>query len=160
MQTDIAALGLRLAVGAIFVSQGWRKTFAPGDAPHGRRALAQMLRSRGFPWPEPLARLTGVGELTCGTCVAIGFKTRGALAPLSIILGVAIGGFKAREGFIGGWDWPMSVLSGCTGLLVIGPGRLSVDALLVGSRRALQYRGLAARCEPGRRRWGTCTRVR
>lgn len=130
MTVDLAALVLRLVIGGIFIAQGWRKVMAPADAPHGRGNLQRMIESGGFPAASLLALAVGAAELGCGVLVLIGLLTRLAVLPLIGIMLVAIVRFKWKAGFLGGWDWPLSVLGGCVALLLIGGGRFSVDHLL------------------------------
>jgi uncharacterized membrane protein YphA (DoxX/SURF4 family) len=127
---DVAALLVRLVVGAIFVAQGYVKLFRPPDAPHGRANLEAMIGGRGIPRPRELAVLVAAFELACGAAVAVGFLTRFALVPLAGILAVAIIGFKFRSGFVGGWDWPLSVLTLLAVIALLGAGVWSVDAAL------------------------------
>ncbi|TMD67799.1 MAG: DoxX family protein [Chloroflexi bacterium] len=130
MNVDLAIVVLRLAVAAIFIAQGWRKLLAPAEAPHGRANLQRMISSGGFPAAAPLAILVGLAELGGGTLVLAGLLTRLAVLPLIAILLVAIGRFKWKAGFLGGWDWPLAVLGACAALLLLGAGRLSLDHVL------------------------------
>jgi putative oxidoreductase len=126
----ITALVLRLAAGAIFVAQGTRKLLGPADAPHGRRALAEMIRREGMPAPERLALVVAAVELAGGIGLIAGLLTRLAAAALAFILIVAILGFKRRAGFLGGWDWPFSVLAIVSAILLLGAGAWSLDSIL------------------------------
>jgi putative oxidoreductase len=130
MTIDVVTLVVRLVVGAIFVAQGYIKLLRPPDAPHGRANLEAMIRGRGISKPRELAILVSSLELLCGGAVAIGSLTRLAVVPLAVILLVAIAGFKFRSGFVGGWDWPLSVLTLLVVIAVLGAGGWSVDALL------------------------------
>lgn len=128
MTVALAALVLRLAAGAIFVAQGVRKLFAPPEAPHGRRALANMMRQQGLPRPEGLALVVSATELTCGFALLVGLFTRLVALPLAAVLIVAIVGFKRQAGFLGGWDWPFSVLAIDATIVLLGGGPWSLDA--------------------------------
>ena len=87
-----------------------------------------MIRGRGIARSHELALLVSAFELGCGVAVAVGFLTRLAVVPLAVILVVAIAGFKFRSGFVGGWDWPLSVLTLLVVIALLGPGAWSVDA--------------------------------
>jgi uncharacterized membrane protein YphA (DoxX/SURF4 family) len=130
MTVALAALVLRLAAGSIFTVQGARKLFAARAAPHGRDALAAMIRGRGLPQPDRQAWLVAATEFVSGLGLFAGFLTRVVVLPLAGILVVAIVGFKWRAGFLGGWDWPFSVLAILSAIFVLGAGAWSVDALL------------------------------
>ena len=127
---DTATLLVRLVVGAIFVAQGYIKLARPPDAPHGRGNLESMIRNRGLARPHELAILVSTLELVCGAAVALGLLTRFAVVPLVVILLVAIAGFKFRSGFVGGWDWPLSVLTLLVVIALLGAGTWSLDAVL------------------------------
>jgi putative oxidoreductase len=127
---DGAALLARVVVGAIFVAQGYIKLMRPPDAPHGRANLEAMIRGRGIAAPRELALLVAALELICGAAVAVGFLTRLVIVPLALILIVAIAGFKFRAGFVGGWDWPLSVVALLGVIFLLGAGAWSADAAL------------------------------
>jgi putative oxidoreductase len=125
-----AALVLRVVAGAIFVAQGVRKVLAPRDAPHGRGNLESLIAQQPFPRPDLLASLVGITELVGGVLLLVGFLTRLATVPLAVVLLVAIFGSKWRQGFLGGWDWPFSVLGLLAAIALLGAGPISIDAVL------------------------------
>jgi uncharacterized membrane protein YphA (DoxX/SURF4 family) len=102
----------------------------PPDAPHGRENLERLIARRRLPRPDLLAQLVGVTELVGGAALLLGLLTRVATLPLAIVLVVAIGGYKWEQGFLGGWDWPFSVLGIVLAIALLGAGPVSVDALL------------------------------
>lgn len=127
---DVATLALRLTAGAIFVSQGYRKLFNDPAAPHGLANLESMIHARGLPMAGRLAVLVSTVELIGGVALLVGLFTRLAAVPLGGVLLVAIAGFKLRAGFLGGWDWPLSVLALVVAVALLGPGAVSLDAVL------------------------------
>jgi putative oxidoreductase len=129
-QLDLATLALRVTAGAIFVAQGYRKLFVDPAASHGRANLETMIRNRGMPMPGRLALLVSAVEFVGGVALLLGVFTRVATVPLAGILVVAIAGFKFRTGFLGGWDWPLSVLTLLVAIALLGPGAISLDAAL------------------------------
>jgi putative oxidoreductase len=127
---DLAALALRLAVGAIFIVQGYRKTFAPAGAKGSGAALREMIAAGGLPAPALLASTVALVELVGGGLLVVGLATRITAVPLGLTLVVAIVRFKWKDGFQGGWDWPLSVLASTVALFLMGAGAWSVDRLL------------------------------
>lgn len=127
---DLATLALRLTAGAIFLVQGYVKLARPPDVPHGRSNLEGLMRVRGVPSPHEFAFVVAAFELVGGAALIAGLLTRIATIPLGFILLVAIVGFKFRAGFLGGWDWPLSVLTILIAIALLGPGTYSIDAIL------------------------------
>lgn len=142
-----ATLLIRLAVGAVFLSEGVQKILDPAALGAGRFAKI------GIPWPEVMGPLVAGFEVTCGALVLAGLLTRLAALPLvatmvvaifstklPILLGHGFWGFSLRQlPSYGVWamaheartDWAM--LLGALFLVWVGAGPWSVDALL--SRR-------------------------
>jgi len=132
-----ATILIRLLVGAVFVSEGIQKFWFPDKLGPGR------FDKIGIPAPGFFAYFDGVVEIVCGGLLLVGLLTRLACLPLLVDICLAIVLTKLRElqpgGFLGVsgfWamahdartDW--SMLLGLLFLLISGPGRYSVDALL------------------------------
>lgn len=132
--SELAALVLRVVVGTIFVAEAQRKLFGAPDARHGRADLRRLVARAGAPAPALVASLVSWLELVCGALVLVGLFTRLATVPLAAILLVAIVRIKWSDGFIGGWDWPLSVLAATVGIALLGPGAVSLDAAIGASR--------------------------
>jgi putative oxidoreductase len=123
-----AAILIRLAVGAVFLSEGVQKFLFPASLGVGRFAHI------GIPWPAFSAPFVGVVETVCGALILLGLLTRWAAAPLLIDISVAIATTKlpmlAGQGF-----WAMAheartdyaMLLGLLFLLICGPGPVSLD---------------------------------
>lgn len=130
-QAPAAVILIRLLVGLVFLSEGIQKFLFVESVGAGRFAKI------GLPSPEFTAAFVGVFEIICGSCVILGFLTRLAVIPTIIIMLVAITTTKIpillERGF---WsmaheartDW--SMLLGSLFLLLVGAGRLSLDAWL------------------------------
>lgn len=133
------AILIRLSVGAVFLSEGIQKFLFPEDQAAGRFATI------GIPAPEFFGPLAGVAETACGALLLVGLVTRVATVPMLInmVLALALtkvpilwGGSADKPKAHGFWDmaheartdWAM--LLGLLFLLIVGPGRWSVDALL------------------------------
>jgi putative oxidoreductase len=136
-----ATILIRIAVGAVFLSEGIQKFIDPAGVGAGRFAKI------GIPAPDVLAPLVGTTEIVCGALVVLGLFTRLAVIPLLGVMAVAIVSTKIPillgEGFwglsakklpeYGFWamaheartDFAMTL--GSAFLLVVGAGRRSVD---------------------------------
>lgn len=139
-----AILLVRLAVGAVFLSEGIQKFLYPQDLGVGR--FTRM----GFASPDVIAPFVGTVEIVCALLVLVGLLTRVAAIPLigimvtalvttklPILLGRDLGPFRVRTlDEYGFWamahesrtDWAM-LLCGIF-LAVLGPGRWSLDRWL------------------------------
>ena len=129
-----SVLLVRLAISAVFVSEGAQKFLFPDALGVGRFAKI------GIPAPAVLAPFVGVVEITCGALILVGLITRLAAIPLIIDMLVAIATTKIpmliKSGF-----WAMAheartdyaMLLGLFFLLLIGSGPLSLDGRM-GSR--------------------------
>jgi putative oxidoreductase len=89
-----------------------------------------LIARRSLPRPDLLALAVGWTELLGGAALLVGLLTRAVTLPLAIVLLVAIAGYKWEQGFLGGWDWPFSVLGIVLAIALIGAGPVSLDALL------------------------------
>lgn len=124
-----AVILIRFIVGWVFFSEGIQKFLFPAALGVGRFAKI------GIPHPQLLAPFVGVVEILFGAMLILGIITRLAAIPLLIDIGVAIWLTKmpmlAKQGF-----WPMvheartdyCMLFGLLFLLIVGAGRLSIDA--------------------------------
>lgn len=133
-----AVVCIRVAVGLVFLSEGIQKFVYPDKLGPGR------FDKIGIPAATFFADLDGIVEIICGTLIVIGLLTRLVAIPLLIDISLAIvltklrelspGGFQGVQGF-----WGMAhdartdfaMLLGLIFLVWVGPGRWSVDAVLV-----------------------------
>jgi putative oxidoreductase len=130
-QAPAATLLIRLAVGAVFLSEGIQKFLFPADIGAGR------FEKIGLPSPEILGPFVGSFEIVCGTLILLGLLTRLAAIPLLTIMCVAIYSTKipilVKSGL-----WKMAheartdfaMLLGSLFLLIVGAGLFSLDARL------------------------------
>lgn len=130
-QAPAAILLVRLAVGAVFLSEGIQKFLFSDDVGAGRFSKI------GLPSPEFLGPLVGGFEIACGALVLLGLFTRLAVIPLLTIMAVAIYSTKLpillKSGFWkvaheGRTDFSMTL--GALFLLIVGAGAWSLDAWL------------------------------
>lgn len=122
---------IRIAVGSVFLSEGIQKFLYPAELGVGRFAKI------GIPSPQILAPLVGTFEIVCGVLLVAGLLTRLAAIPLIVIILVAIATTKVPM-FIDKGFWSMAheartdftMLLGAVFLVVVGAGRISIDAAL------------------------------
>ena len=126
---DPAALFLRVAVGVIFAYHGYQKLDG------GVSNFAGFVESESFPLPEITAWAVTLLELGGGILLILGLGTR----LWALLLGVQMIGttllVKLDVGLIAppesggtGAEIDLALLAGCAALVLLGPGRYSVDA--------------------------------
>ena len=127
----LAPLALRLGLGVVFVDHGYSKlTGGPAEGFGG------MLTGLGVGAPEFVAWLVTIAELVGGVLLLAGLATRVATLPLiatmigAIILVKADVGIIAPPGAGAGAELDIALLAGLVALLLMGPGRLSLDRVL------------------------------
>jgi uncharacterized membrane protein YphA (DoxX/SURF4 family) len=133
VETSSAVFLVRLATGGVFVSEGIQKFLFPAALGVGRFTRI------GVPDPRFMAPFVGAVETVCGALLLLGLLTRLAALPLVIDMVVALLITKfpywLQHGF---WAaahesrTDVAMLLGSLFLLAVGPGPLSLDALLVG----------------------------
>ncbi len=116
---DFGLLIIRLAVGGIFLA-------------HGIQKLGNMEMVIGFfasvGIPAFLAYFVAIVETVAGLAMIIGLFTRYAGWLLTIIMLVAIFKVKLSKGFLGGYDFDISLLAMALGLSFTGPGMISLKS--------------------------------
>ena len=123
---EYGILLLRLVVGAIFAGHGAQKLFGwfGGDGPAG---TAAFFGSIGYRWPATLALLAGLTELGGGLLLAAGLLTPLAALGLSVVMLNAITTVVWPKGFLGGYEFELTLLTVVLAVVATGPGRLSLD---------------------------------
>jgi len=131
--THPAPLALRLALGLVFVVHGWSKLSA---GPAGPAGFSGMLTGLSVPAPGLLAWLVTIAELVGGAMILVGLLTRLATLPLIATMIGAIAlvkidlGVIAAPGPMPGAEVDIALLGGLVALLLLGPGRLSLDHVM------------------------------
>jgi len=125
----LAPLLGRLSVGLLFMSTGWGKV-------HSLDKVTKFFVTLGIPAPGLNAVVVGYSELFCGALLVVGLCTRLATVPLIVSMVVAI--LTAKLGDIHGvFDLvgadEFTYLCVLVMLALIGPGKVSLDALWVKS---------------------------
>jgi len=126
IRNDVAALVLRLSLGAMFVAHAALKYFVFTPA-----GTVKFFQSIGL--PGPLAYATIAAELAGGILLLLGAYTRvAAFALVPILIGATWA--HAGNGWLftspnGGWEYPAFLTLAAVAAGLIGSGRYAVDAL-------------------------------
>lgn len=128
--SDAALLVTRVSVGAFLVWGVWDNITS---AEHMGR-FATFLGQHGFVHPELMAPLGVAVQFACGIAFILGLLTRwaGLLCAVNFVIAIAmVDRFAGIRGAFPAW----SLVSIGLLLATIGPGRLSLDAVLFPRRR-------------------------
>lgn len=116
----------RLTVGWVFLQSGWGKV-------HNLESVVNYFSSLGIPRAEFQAPFVAWTELLCGAFLIAGIATRLAAVPLVVVMIVALNTALADQ--ISEWSDVLGLAEFCyivllVGLVVLGAGPISLDALL------------------------------
>lgn len=118
---QIGPIIIRLILAAIFIAQGFSKLFKT------RGETAVFFNSTGIKPSKFWVIFVGLIEFLSGIMLATGFLTQLAATLIAIIMIVAILKVKIKQGFLGGCDFELLILTCALALLLLGPGNFSVD---------------------------------
>jgi putative oxidoreductase len=126
---DITQFGIRIVIGAIFISHSLGK-FQPD--------FAGFLGQMGLPLEMQIP--IALAELIPGVLLIIGGLTRISSSLLSVVILGAIFVAKGAASFSGrgGVEFETLILAGCLSIIVLGPGRISISHILKKIPRFLQ----------------------
>lgn len=126
---DVAVLLLRVIVGMTMVAHGYNHLWGGG----GIAGATRWFGSLGLRPPKLHAVLSGAGEIAAGAALVIGLLTPLAAAFVvgtMVVAGVVHhrpnGFFVLKEGY----EYVLMIAVVCTVIGLLGPGSVSVDALL------------------------------
>jgi putative oxidoreductase len=116
--SDLALLFMRLLVGAVFVTSGWRHAKDP------------VTRGRSIGLPPGVTRVLGLAEMAGGLGVALGILAQLAALGLILVMAGAIQkkifvwqtGFWGKQG-TDGWHYDLLLVSMCLVIATTGGGR-------------------------------------
>jgi putative oxidoreductase len=131
---DVALLGLRGVVAAVFVFHGSQKLFGWFGG-YGLEGTAGWMEGLGIPLPMLSALLAGAAEFFGGLALASGFFARLAALPMLFTMGVAMA--TAHSGFdaaAGGIEYPLTLAVVLAAIAIQGPGRLTLARALTSAR--------------------------
>jgi putative oxidoreductase len=124
-----APLVLRVVLGGLFIWHGVDKFDA------GISMVEEMFTMWGVPAPGLAALLVAIVEIVGGIALVLGLATRVAAMLLSVVMLGALIYVKQDLGVISDGPMPgaeldLALLAGLVALVVIGPGRFSLDERL------------------------------
>jgi putative oxidoreductase len=123
---EYGLLLLRIVVGVIFAGHGAQKLFGwfGGGGPQG---TAQFFASIGYRRPRLMAVVAGLAELGGGLLLMTGLLTPLAALLIATVMLNAIATVVFPKGFLGGYEFELTLLTVVVALAATGPGRLSLD---------------------------------
>lgn len=135
----LAPVVLRILVGGIMALHGWQKLVEMGPAMFGQTMIADL----GLPAPELLGWAVTIIELVAGILLILGLLTRlSASALIVVLLGATIlvkpdlGIIAPMGSMLPGAELDLALIAGALGVVLLGPGKPSIDHLL-GIERAV-----------------------
>lgn len=131
---DAALLLARLVVGLLFIDHGLQKYHAKG----GLTSFEYFLRSlKNIPFPGLTSHVVPAAEVVGGALLIVGFLTRVvclALAAEMLVTGFVVRQHDLHAGFVSqtmaGIELDLAYFVVFVTVLMLGPGRASLDALL------------------------------
>jgi len=120
---------LRLVVGLVFVVHGAQKLFV-----FGLGGAAGFMGKVGIPLPSVAATVVIAVEILGGLALILGLGTRVAAALLAFEMVVAILTVRLKMGFMGGYEFELTLLAASLTLALLGAGPVSVKRVF--ARRA------------------------
>jgi putative oxidoreductase len=129
----VAPVVLRVVVGAVMAAHGWQKLTDMGPAMFGETMVADL----GIPAPVAVGWLVTLVELIGGGLLVLGLFTRlSALATALLLAGTTIlvktdfGLIAPMGAMLPGAELDLALIGGALGVLLLGPGRPSLDHLI------------------------------
>lgn len=142
MTTDIAVLLLRLLLGLTLAAHGLQKFFGGGRI----AGTAGWFDSMGMKPGKLHAVLAAGTETAAGLGLAAGLLTPIAAAGFVALMAVAAWTVHRSSGFFivaGGWEYNLVLAVAAVVVAMLGPGRLSLDAVIFGDNWLSGWTGLA-----------------
>lgn len=132
---SFAPLILRVVIGVLFLYHGIDKFNG------GISNVEGFFDSQGVPLPGLTAPLTAILEIVLGIALIVGAYTRLAAAGLAAIMVGALIFVKLEADVLGGSELDFSYLAGLVAIMLLGPGRLSVDEAMKIDDTVIDLRG-------------------
>jgi putative oxidoreductase len=129
LNTDLAALILRILFGGMFIYYGYLKI-------QGYDMYMPMMKDYIGLGGKLSYNLVIAAEFFCGFLILIGFLTRWAILPIAFSMVIVFFVAHANDNFLVK-NLPLVYLLLCPVIFLLGSGRFSVDALMPWNRRLL-----------------------
>jgi len=129
----VGLLLLRLGPAVVFLVHGYLKLLGG----HYDLTVALFL-TVNIPLAEATAWFVGALELLGGAALLVGLLARPAAALLAVEMAVAIYKVRLPQGFVGATEYELVIMLACVALVLLGPGRLSME----GIRRSSSVEGI------------------
>ncbi len=142
---SVGRLLLRATVGGFFVGHGTQKLFGWFGG-HGLEATTDMFEKLGLRPAHVHAKAAGIAEAGGGAAVLLGLETPLAASALIATMLTAINRVHLKNGpwaANGGYEYNAVLIAAAAILAEVGPGPLSVDALVGKERKGFAW-GVAA----------------
>lgn len=125
---------LRLMLGAVFIAHGGQKVLGWAGGP-GLEGTVGFMGSLGV--PAEMAYTVAFVEFFGGILLVLGLLSRLAAAGILAVMGGAIALVHLKAGFFApeGFEYPLTLAVMALVLLLSGPGRYSLDALISAPRQ-------------------------
>ncbi|WP_280302029.1 DoxX family protein [Nocardia abscessus] len=138
---DAGVLILRVCLGLTMAAHGYNKFFAGGRIP----GTAGWFDSIGMKPGIVHARLAAGSEIGVGIALALGLLTPIAAAGFVALMLVAAWTVHRSNGFFivrEGWEYNFVLAVAAVSVATLGPGRVSIDELILGADRVDGWWGL------------------
>jgi len=124
VNTDLASLILRLAVGSLFMVHGYPKLGSQ------RKTGAEFMKSTGM--PANMIVFAGVAEFFGGLALILGLLTPivALLSALWMLSTTWFASSKLEKKYVGGYELDITLLLAALGIAALGAGAFSLDRLI------------------------------
>ncbi len=116
------ALILRIALGSLFIIEGWGKLMDLGGT-------IKFFGSLGFNGPAGWVALVIAAELIGGICILLGILTKPACFALAFEMAIIVFGLPSKGGMFWGHPYEFFLFLALLSLYIGGPGKYSLARL-------------------------------